>query len=110
MKLICAVLLAVSTGVSAQCFGPGGCSEPPPEPGISYGPARICIGPTCVSVDYEIVDRFVVAKAPLPANGYVQLGWSGPCAVADVTQCPGLWNQAAQDLEINLLRIHRAVK
>lgn len=110
LKFIVALLFAVSTGVSAQCFGPGSCTEPPPDPGTSYGPARICIGPVCVPVEYEILDRFVVAKAPLPVNGYVQLGWSGPCTVADVTQCPGLWNQAAQDLELNLLRINRALK
>ena len=46
----------------------------------------------------------------LAVNGYQQLGWSGPCHEADVLLCPGAWNQAAQDLEINLLRIHRALK
>lgn len=109
MKFLAALLLAVPVAVSAQCFGPGPCSNAPPDPGTSYGPSRICIGPVCVPVEYEILDQFVVAKAPLP-NGYVQLGWSGPCHEADVTQCPGLWNQAAQDLEINLLRINRALK
>lgn len=106
VKLIIASLLfAVSLSASAQCFGPGGCS-----PGVSYGPSRVCIGTACVPIEYFIWDRFVLAKARLPTNGYPQLGWSGPCFDVDVLQCPGAWGQAAQDLELNLLRIHRALK
>ena len=104
MKSIVALSFVVSLSASAQCFGPGGC---PTENGW---PDRICIGSVCTPVDYQILDRFVIARATLPAIGYPQIGWSGPCPVADVLQCPGAFEQAAQDLEINLLRINRALK
>lgn len=105
MKFLVAPLFALSFSASAQCFGPGGC-----QPGLSYGPSKLCIETVCVPIEYTIWDRFVIAKAPLAVNGYQQLGWSGPCHEADVLLCPGAWNQAAKDLEINLLRIHRALK
>lgn len=107
MKLLvaAALLFLVSASASAQCFGPGGC-----QPELSYGPSKICIDTVCVPVEYYVWDRFVIAKAVLPATGYPQLGWSGPCFDANVLQCPGAWGQAAQDLEINLLRINRALR
>lgn len=106
MKLIAvALLFSVSLSASAQCFGPGGC-----QPGLSYGPSKLCIDTACVPIEYYVFDRFVIAKAGLAVNGYSQLGWSGPCFDSDVLKCPGAWGQAAQDLEINLLRINRALK
>lgn len=104
MKFIMMALAAVPFVASAQCFGPGGCSAE------NDWPDQICIGSVCTPVDYQILDRFVIARATLPAIGYPQIGWSGPCPVADVLQCPGAFEQAAQDLEINLLRINRALK
>ncbi len=103
--LVVALFIVFPLSISAQCFGPGGC-----QPGLSYGPAKLCIETVCVPIEYTIWDRFVIAKAPLAVNGYQQLGWSGPCHEADVLLWPGAWNQAAQDLEINLLRVHRALK
>lgn len=97
----------VPLAASAQCFGPGGCgTDPPPHP----GPTQICIGAVCTPVEYHVMDRFVIASAALPGTGYVQLGWSGPCAGDDLLACPGVWTQAAQDLEVNLLRVNRFLK
>lgn len=108
MKFLVAPLFMFSLSASAQCFGPGGCGTEPPPP--HPGPTQICIGSICTPVEYQVMGRFVIASAALPGTGYVQLGWSGPCAVDDLLECPGVWAQAAQDLELNLLRVNRFLK
>ena len=47
--LVVALLVGIPLAVSAQCFGPGGC-----QPGLSYGPSKLCIETVCVPIEYTI--------------------------------------------------------
>jgi hypothetical protein len=88
----------------APCV-PGCVAIPGYEP--TPGPSLLCIRNECQSVRYSWTGDLAVAESQL-ANGYSVLGWAGPCVYSDRSQCPDIWNQAFQDLQINALRSHRA--
>lgn len=96
------ILFGLISLVEAQNIGPGGREK------YNYGPDKLCSGINCIHINYTIVGKFVIAEGQLK-NGYPQLGWSGPCENEDVSTCPDLWYYAAQDLEINLIRINHAL-
>jgi hypothetical protein len=125
--LIRSLFLVVAVSVSASAYsqscptgqvyddcnhtsvGPGPCvpgcvAQEIAEP---TGPAELCIRDECRPVTYSWFGTLVVAESQL-ANGYAVMGWSGPCLAASRGECPDIWNQAFQDLQINALRSHRA--
>jgi hypothetical protein len=97
VKYLALIALIFAAHANAQCFGPGGCTEPVTE-------SLLCFPEGCSPVYYYEYNRFTVAESTLP-NGFPTMGWSGPCLV-DV--CPDIKNQAFSDLEMNAKRANRA--
>lgn len=101
--LTAALLLTASMAVAEPCFGPGGCQSTPEL----TGPAELCLPDGCQPIQYSWTGDIVVAESQL-VNGYSILGWAGPCVHEDHAQCPNIFEQAFQDLQINALRTNRA--
>lgn len=121
MKSLLAVALLITTSLSFAANCPDGqiwksCSGTSAGPGPCVagcivnplpGPAELCLPEGCQPVMYSWTGDIVVAESQL-MNGYSVLGWAGPCVHADHAQCPDIFNQAFQDLQINSLRSNRA--
>ena len=119
-KLFAALLLIPALSFAQDCpsgyvwracdpgFGPcqAGC-VPVYSAADPVGPSLLCIREECQNVRYSWTGDLAIAESQL-SNGYSVLGWAGPCLSTDRSQCPDIFNQAFQDLQINALRSNRA--
>lgn len=131
MKLTKAVLVAMTglmvSGAMAQTCpvgqyyddcnhtyaGPGPCipgckPDPNYDPTDPIGPDSVCIRKDCYPVQYEWMDRCVIANAKIGTIQYQVLGWAGPCLSDVNSDCLDIKNQAHRDLLNNVLRVNRA--